>query len=142
MGVSCDITCWAVVPLACITTEADASVDTPFRTLDNFLDAFAKKDARLGTLTRYNSSPGVHRYFCSVCSASIFVTHGKASDPGTIDVAVGVLHHPDGARAEGLLAWKYSEIDFAADGAGGWREELNRQALEEVQRWRSDVKSS
>jgi hypothetical protein len=84
----------------------------------------------------------VYRYFCSVCSASFFVINGQASDPGTIDVAVGVLHHPDGARAEGLLAWEYSEIGFATDGAGGWREELNRQALEGVQRWRSDVKST
>lgn len=134
MTISSDITYWTSVPIACISIETNRDVDVPFRTHDEFRDSL-KKDSRLGTLKQYKSSPGMERYFCSVCSASFFAMNPQGADAGVIDVALGVLHHEDGARAEGLLAWDYSRIDFASDGDGGWREALNRTVLQEENKW-------
>lgn len=138
MHVGSDITFWATVPIVCLSVETNRHVDVPFRTVDEFRDALEAKDARFGTLKKYKSSLGVERYSCAICSASFFATNAQAADDRVIDVAVGVLHHKDGARAEGLLAWDYSRIDFSSDGDGGWRESLNRTALQEAKKWRGE----
>lgn len=77
----------------------------------------------VGSLTYYNSSPGVYRFFCGTCSACVF--YAADSRPKIVDIAVGLLDASDGARAEGLLSWSYgAEMDDRQDGDGGWRKEL------------------
>jgi hypothetical protein len=98
--------------------------EKPFPTLAPDLKKLVDtKDPVIGTLTYYASSPGVHRYFCSTCSACIFYAADRR--PGFLDVAMGVLRASDGARAEGLLSWPYgARISYREDGDGGWREKL------------------
>ncbi|KAK1573327.1 uncharacterized protein LY79DRAFT_568849 [Colletotrichum navitas] len=74
------------------------------------------------TLAVYNSSTDVERYSCSTCFADVFYAVHDRED--MIDIAIGLLDHPDGARAEGLLAWSYGKVGWEADVAGGWRDEL------------------
>lgn len=82
-----------------------------------------KHDPRIGSLAYYQSSPGVRRYFCSTCSATIFYANKKR--PHLIDIAVGVLEAKDGARAESMLWWPFEEgIGSKEDANGGWREGL------------------
>lgn len=80
-------------------------------------------DPRIGSLTYYESSPEVRRYFCGTCSATIFYATKKR--PHLIDIAVGVLDAKDGARAESMLWWAFEVgIENKEDGNGGWREGL------------------
>lgn len=80
-------------------------------------------DPRIGSLTYHESSPNVRRYFCGTCSATIFYATKKR--PRLIDIAVGVLHAKDGARAESMLWWAFEEgVENKEDGNGGWREGL------------------
>ena len=54
-----------------------------------------------------------------------------------VNVAVGLLRHPDGARAEGLLTWNLGVVGWMDDNkSGGWRENLNKIAAENVEEWR------
>jgi hypothetical protein len=91
--------------------------------MDDLCALIDKKDARIGSLAYYESSPRVYRFSCGTCSATIFyATHKR---PRFIDVAVGVLEAKDGARAENMLAWQFEEgVDHKEDAAGGWREGL------------------
>ncbi|RSL54009.1 hypothetical protein CEP54_010123 [Fusarium duplospermum] len=56
-----------------------------------------------GILTSYSSSPNVKREFCGTCGDTIF-WHEKSPDD-VIDISVGLLRAPDGARAESWLEW-------------------------------------
>ncbi|KAF1940442.1 hypothetical protein EJ02DRAFT_435622 [Clathrospora elynae] len=95
--------------------------------LNKLIDA---KEPIFGTLTYYTSSPGVHRYFSSNCSACIF--HANGERPTVVDIAVGVLEASDGARAEGMLSWTYgANLINMEDGNGGWREGLFCQQIYE-----------
>ena len=91
------------------------------------------RDPRLGTLASYQSSPDVVRYHCSRCSAKVFYT--VSDRPGSIEVSVGVISHPSGARAEGLLRWDYASLDGDSNDKGGWREGFIRQAKRERDEW-------
>lgn len=96
----------------------------PMNTFDLKADVQSKpedKDPRLGTLTMYASSEDVQRYFCSRCSASLF--YAADDRPDMINVAVGVLDSPDGARAESLLEWGYGNVGWPED-AKGWRKDV------------------
>lgn len=78
-------------------------------------------DPRIGSLTYYQSSPKVRRYFCGACSTTIFYATQKR--PHLIDIAVGVLEAKDGARAESMLFWTFEQgVEFKEDANGGWRE--------------------
>lgn len=93
------------------------------------------KDARLGSLSYFASSPDVQRYFCSRCSASIF--YAVDDRPELVDIAVGVLGTEDGARAESFLSWDLgSSIGGEKDVVGGWREEMIRTVRENAEEWR------
>ncbi|KAK5988795.1 hypothetical protein PT974_10286 [Cladobotryum mycophilum] len=70
---------------------------------DVFLRPGPSRDSRFGTLAMYASSPDVQRYFCSSCSASVFYAVDDRQD--LVDVAIGLLDAPEGARAESLLVW-------------------------------------
>lgn len=94
------------------------------------------KDSRIGTLTFYQSSDDVERYFCSRCAAAVFyAVHDRAD---MLDVAPGLLHHPSGARAEGLLSWSYGAATWEEDAEGGWREDLVAGAKADSEQWRME----
>jgi hypothetical protein len=110
--------------------------DKPFPKHSSGLEALVDaKDAAVGTLAYYKSSPDVHRYFCSVCSATVFYNCDDRSD--MLDVAVGLLDAPDGARAEGFLSWALGgPAVWVNDTKGGWREGLFKRVQEEAEDWR------
>lgn len=93
-------------------------------------------DPSIGTLKYYCSSPDVQRYFCSNCSACVFYAVDDRAD--MVDVAVGILDAEDGARAEGMLAWRFFKTDFREDCKGGWREGVVDNAIEAARKWRDE----
>ena len=125
-----DVFNWTFVELKNISYSTSSSGDISFPThMDDLAALVDTQDERIGSLRYYNSSPGIERYFCGTCSATVFfASNGR---PSIVDVAVGVLDASDGARAEGLLAWSLEkEVEFKGDAKGGWREGL----LERVER--------
>jgi hypothetical protein len=95
----------------------------------------ANRDPRFGTLAMYASSPDVQRYFCSQCSASVFYARDDRQE--LIDVAVGLLESPAGARAEDFLFWEFgSDIGSKEDMSGSWREKLVEAVRKEAEAWR------
>ncbi|KAH7131865.1 Mss4-like protein [Dendryphion nanum] len=76
----------------------------------------------LRSLAHYSSSPGVERFFCSSCSATVFYAHEDR--PRVVDVAVGLLDAGEGARAESLLKWNFGRVGDKKDVEGSWREEF------------------
>jgi hypothetical protein len=93
------------------------------------------RDPRLGTITFYASSPDVQRYFCSRCSATLF--YAVDERPDIIDVAVGLLHSPDGARAESVISWSLGgNMTWRQDMIGTWREGMLHAVEKEVEEWR------
>jgi len=95
-----------------------------------------EKDPRLGSLAFYQSSSDVERYFCSACSAAVFYAVHMEGRTDMVDVAVGLLHHEDGARAEGLLTWNLGIVSWPDDTLGGWREGLVKRVVEDAEAWR------
>lgn len=92
-------------------------------------------DGRFGTLSMYSSSDDVQRYFCSRCSATIF--YAVDDRPDLVDVAVGVLNAPEGARAESLLLWGLgSNVGGENTIRGGWRENYVAAAKKAAEEWR------
>ncbi|KAJ3529807.1 hypothetical protein NM208_g9593 [Fusarium decemcellulare] len=66
-----------------------------------------------GILTTYTSSSNVGREFCGTCGASVF-WHQKDPDD-VIDISVGLLRAPEGARAENWLKWWRGRVSFVED---------------------------
>lgn len=64
------------------------------------------------TLKSFKSSEGVTRYYCGNCGATIF--YWRDNRPEVIDVAVGLLNAPTGARAEEWLDWR-TKISYEGD---------------------------
>ena len=92
-------------------------------------------DKRFGTLAYYASSPDVQRYHCGRCSAAVFYALDRR--PDMVDVAVGLLHSPDGARAETMLTWELGgPIGWRGDMAGTWREDLLNMVEKGSESWR------
>lgn len=84
---------WAFVPAANIVL-ADGQ---PFK-------------REFGSLKAYRSSADVTRRFCGGCGASVFWDGDFR--PTLIDVAVGLLDAPTGARAEEWLEWETNRVSF------------------------------
>ncbi|KAI0407268.1 Mss4-like protein [Xylaria palmicola] len=101
----------------------------------------ADRDPRWGTLTCYESSPDVQRYFCGRCSATVFyATDGR---PDMVDLAIGLLHTEEdgggggGARAESLVSWDFGgKVGWRQDVAGGWRQGFVESIEAAAERWR------
>ncbi|KAL4731188.1 hypothetical protein ACLX1H_000149 [Fusarium chlamydosporum] len=94
-----------------------------------------ERDSRYGTLAMYRSSPDVQRYFCSQCSALVFYTTDDR--PQVIDVAVGLLHAPEGARAESVLTWHLGAKMMGEDDFGNtWRGAFAKSVKEGSEKWR------
>ncbi|KAL2203609.1 hypothetical protein CC79DRAFT_1336298 [Sarocladium strictum] len=93
------------------------------------------RDERFGTLSYYKSSPDVQRYFCSRCSASVF--YAVDDRPDMVDLAVGLLDSPDGARAESRLAWALGPpVTWKKEAKGQWREEFVAKLEGNTEAWR------
>ena len=88
-----DIQMWAFVPRANILQPNGDAFD------------FGKKG-----LKQYESSDGVRRYFCAGCGATVF--WGSDGRPGLVDISVGLLESPEGARAESWLEWCTERVSF------------------------------
>lgn len=89
---------WAFVPAIDMTLDAEGT--KPF-------------SREFGTLKAYTSSEGVHRYHCCVCGATVF--YFAEDRPEVIDVAVGLLAAPEGARAESWLDFTAKRLSYRED---------------------------
>lgn len=98
-----------------------------------------QRDPRLGTLSVYRSSDGVKRYFCSRCSACVFYAADKRQD--VVNIAMGLLDSPEGARAEGTFLWLLGgPVQHRDDLLGGWREGWLKAVEAESEAWRVERK--
>ncbi|KAF1923055.1 uncharacterized protein M421DRAFT_426155 [Didymella exigua CBS 183.55] len=114
-----------------------ANGDTPVPKSKHELKAsIDSKDPVIGSLAYYASvtRAGALRFFCSTCSATVFFAEDDR--PELLDVAVGLLDAPDGARAEGFLSWSFGNIDFKGDADGGWRARHFDGVEKETEKWR------
>lgn len=104
-----DITFWAFVPNANIFLDKECTRKFP--------EYGERRDNRYwGTIKSYRSSKGVTRTFCGQCGANVFWDGGKEQGrEGLVDVAVGLLAAPSGARAEELLSWWTDRVSFEED---------------------------
>lgn len=120
--------------------SSPAALRGPFpRTTGELRDAVSGsesgRDPRLGTLDFYASSPDVLRYFCSRCYASVL--YAVDDRENHVDVAIGLLDSPDGARAESFLLWGLvSAVGSREDVVGGWRDGLAEAVQKEAEAWR------
>ncbi|OQO01362.1 hypothetical protein B0A48_12917 [Cryoendolithus antarcticus] len=96
-----EIVQWAFVPTVDITLDAAGKV---------------KFERQFGTLKQFESSKGIFRSFCGVCGASAF--YWADDRPFLMDVAIGLLDSPEGARAEGLLEWRTTRLSYREDALG------------------------
>ncbi|KAI1251626.1 hypothetical protein MGN70_006194 [Eutypa lata] len=111
-----EIQTWTFVPRANIHFHVPASgSDTAAEGAVNIpLDFSTLPD---GILKSYESTPGVLREFCPRCGATVF-WHDKWR-PDVIDVSVGLLDAPEGARAENWLDWWTGRVSFIEDIGNG-----------------------
>ncbi|KAF2501239.1 hypothetical protein BU16DRAFT_569388 [Lophium mytilinum] len=95
-----EITWWAFVPAANISLS-DGSPFTRY----------------FGTQTAYRSADHCVRTFCSVCGCTVFWDGDER--PSIVDVAMGLLDAPEGARAEKWVKWCDTRVSFAELGRAG-----------------------
>lgn len=89
---------WTFIPTSDISLDRDGKV--PF-------------SREFGTLKAFRSSDSATKRFCAKCGATVF-WDGDVR-PGLIDVAVGLLHASEGARAESWLEWASERVSFKED---------------------------
>jgi hypothetical protein len=70
-------------------------------------------DYTMGTLKQIENSKGNFRNFCSRCGANVF--WHCLERPELIDVSVGLLRAPEGARASSWLEWWTERVSFKED---------------------------
>jgi hypothetical protein len=133
-----DISCWTFAFFSQVSYSIDyGQPRTRFRESVSELKAAAlstEKHPSISTLKFYNSSEDVERYFCSKCSASmLYAVHDRAD---LVDIAMGVVDSPHGARAEGLTSWAFGFVGMKGDEKGGYREELVNSIEKEGEAWR------
>lgn len=126
-----DVLHWTFTRLKNITTKDGTPLPLKIEDLKKAVD---EGNGELGTLAYYKSTPGVERYFCNSCSATVFFAN--KTRPDMVDVAVGLLDAEEGARAEGFLSWSYGTVDFKEDCKGGWREPIMDMVERESEKWR------
>ncbi|RMZ84328.1 hypothetical protein DV738_g520, partial [Chaetothyriales sp. CBS 135597] len=127
-----DIVYWTAVDLASITQADGGAFPTTVTELKAAVDA---GERTVGSLTYYQSSPNVWRYFCKVCFASAFFS--CENRPGIVHVPIGLLEASEGARAERFLSWELGDSpEWVNDTKGGWREGLTERALVEAEEFR------
>lgn len=130
-----DMWYWAYTNLELLSA---ATMDTPFPRSKHELKEFVdRKDPAVGSLAYFASKTkaGVLRFFCSTCSATVFFAEDER--PELIDISVGLIDAPDGARAEGFLSWSLGPIEFKKDADGGWRAKHFDSISKEADEWRA-----
>lgn len=106
-----EIQTWAFIPKCNIFS----SHTNQFLNYDDMRDSAKRGGA--GTLTRYESSEGVHREFCGKCGATVFWHCDER--PEVVDVSTGLLEGIEGVRCEEWLEWWTERVSFrelAGDG--------------------------
>lgn len=89
---------WAFVPTIDISSDPEGK---------------RKFELPFGSLKGYRSTSDVERYHCGGCGASVFYTADDRTD--LVDVAVGMMDAPEGARAESWLEWRTQRLSFRED---------------------------
>lgn len=134
---------WAFTPLRHIGFPVQGSNSDDFpgfpANLEDLYNTTVKdkhqSDLRLGTLSVYESSDGIKRYFCSRCSACIIYAADKR--PDVVNIAMGVLDSPEGARAEGAFMWLLGgSLQHRDDILGGWRKGWLEAVEADSEAWR------
>ena len=97
-----DIQPWAFIPLVNLHEAEDGGARP--------LDIDAMKKTTDGFLKTHYSSPGKYRDFCGRCGATIFWHCDER--PGLIDVSIGLMEAPEGARAEDWLDLFTGRVSF------------------------------
>lgn len=136
-----DIVNWTFASLTNITNDDHNEQDTTTKGFPNTIAelqaAVDAGDPSVGTLAYYASSADVQRYFCKVCSASVFYACNDDDRMDVVDVAIGLLEAPDGARAESFLSWDYgNNPTWSDDVKGGWRERMVERVQTEAEAFR------
>ncbi|KAK7982036.1 hypothetical protein PG988_004274 [Apiospora saccharicola] len=70
---------------------------------------------RSANLTAYSSSPGKTRGFCGICGATVCFLYdrpGVSATKAVSCIAVGILHAPEGVRADSWLTWRTEELGW------------------------------
>ncbi len=92
-------------------------------------------DTSLTTLAHYDSSPGVHREFCSKCGATMFYRNDNR-EPQIIDIGVGLFKSESGARAEDWFSWDTGKVSYAEDAIDKY---LPKSLLQGMSDWAQTV---
>ena len=121
-SVSADIVFWARFSMRNIIPDPHMSAASLFKSERELEMAVSQGDPRIGTLLRDIRPPRegqtASTYSCKVCSATFFQVH--EGRPDEIFVTLGIMDHPDGARAQGLVSWGYAGIVGHGESVG-WR---------------------
>lgn len=107
---------------ACDSCRLASGIETQFWTFIPTVDLSLDAEGRVpftfdfGTLKKYTSSPGCHRFFCGTCGATCF--YDGDGRQWMKDVSVGLLAAEEGARAESWLGWRTNALGFRCDTDG------------------------
>lgn len=122
-----EITAWAFVPLVDISLDAEGkrplglgSVTGTDTSASTSTDS-GENAPNLSKVQTYQSSENVTRSFCSVCGAIVFFALSERDQNSAtmlLDVAIGLLDAPEGARAESWLEWWTKRLSFREDAVG------------------------
>ena len=107
----------AFIPLVDISLDAEGRVPLELSAVTGTGSA----TPAFGSLQTYHSSENVTRSFCSVCGAIVFFAlsePNQTAERTILDVAVGLLDAPEGARAEDWLEWHTERLSFREDAVG------------------------
>ncbi|KAK6819636.1 hypothetical protein PG987_016119 [Apiospora arundinis] len=94
-------------------------------------------DPRNTKMTTYSASPGKQRSFCSKCGATVCFTYDRPGASATNSVsciAVGILHAPEGVRADRWLTWRTEEVGWL-DAGRQYDKELYESLNEAYRSW-------
>ncbi|KAI2629117.1 DUF636 domain protein [Hypomontagnella submonticulosa] len=74
----------------------------------------------IGTIKTYQVSDKITKGFCGRCGATVFLRHGDGRGSGcneseVLNIAMGILRAPEGAKAENWFSWRAAEPTQAED---------------------------
>lgn len=96
-----DVVQWVFVPIADLSLPENKPFTLPFGSLKSYESSIDNGHKRI-------------RWFCSGCGANVFWTGEER--PTLVDVAVGLLDAPSGARAEDWVQWDMTDrVSFRED---------------------------
>jgi hypothetical protein len=124
-----EITAWAFIPATALSLDTHGQIPLP---------SVISNGSFNSSLQTYASSENVTRSFCSVCGAIVFFSESERSETTLLDVAVGLLDAPEGARAERWLEWWTERLSFREDAvgrAGSLVEGIEKGMREFGERW-------